>query len=237
MSVEVFDEAGRLLDRRSVADFASGAFLTWYVSHRVRFRFTRIDGTDATVSGIFIDPSDANAPAPLPLPAVAQAKFIGTDYATRGEWSENYGADGFLMSGVPARLPHYARVALNGAQTNLIAMTTTDVRALEREPGSTKIAAAWTEELTDRETHRVTLYVVDYGTTVSSQRVEVLDGENVLDSREIAAVGAGQYLKYEARGTLHFRFSRLTGSQAMASAVFFDTEPSPQRLTALDSRR
>jgi hypothetical protein len=54
--IEVVDtNIGRVLDTRTLSNFAGGAYLVWDVVGPVRFRITRLAGPDATVSAVFLD--------------------------------------------------------------------------------------------------------------------------------------------------------------------------------------
>jgi hypothetical protein len=47
---------GGELDRRSVAGFGDGRWLSWEVRGRVRFTLTALAGPDAVLFGVFLDP-------------------------------------------------------------------------------------------------------------------------------------------------------------------------------------
>jgi subtilisin family serine protease len=55
--VDVSDPTtGAPLDSRTLSNFNSGAYLVWRITGTVRFRFTKLAGYNAVVSGIFVDP-------------------------------------------------------------------------------------------------------------------------------------------------------------------------------------
>lgn len=70
-------ETGTLLTSETIADFAPGRYLTWAVEGQVEFRLTRLEGANAVVSGIFLDP-DTNS---RPTIALAQPQASGPLYA------------------------------------------------------------------------------------------------------------------------------------------------------------
>ena len=80
-TIELYDSSMSLLDSRTVSSFTSGKYLTWNVTGKVTFKIIRTVGTNAVVSGIFLDPG------------VAGNAFIGTDTTTRGDWVGVYGTD------------------------------------------------------------------------------------------------------------------------------------------------
>ena len=56
--IEIQDAVdGRTLDKQTVKDFVNGRYQTWKVQGRLRVVIRKTKGTNATVSGIFLDPS------------------------------------------------------------------------------------------------------------------------------------------------------------------------------------
>jgi hypothetical protein len=54
--IEVLDAAtGAVLDTRMVSGFNSGVWLSWDLTGSVQFRFTRLGGYNAVLSGVFFD--------------------------------------------------------------------------------------------------------------------------------------------------------------------------------------
>lgn len=66
-SVEVTDLAGRNLGSFEVADFANGKYLFLAIQGAVQIKFTKIEGDNAVLSGIFFDPAPAPLNQPIPL--------------------------------------------------------------------------------------------------------------------------------------------------------------------------
>lgn len=55
--IDVVDAAtGKVLDTRTANGFSDGAYLSWTISGKVRFRITGVAGVNAVVSGIFFGP-------------------------------------------------------------------------------------------------------------------------------------------------------------------------------------
>jgi hypothetical protein len=55
-TVEILDgTTGAVLDSRSVSSFASGRYLVWNVSGKVKVRVTRTGGNNAVIEGLFLD--------------------------------------------------------------------------------------------------------------------------------------------------------------------------------------
>jgi hypothetical protein len=58
--VEVLDAAtGAVLDTQTIQSFHGGQYLIWDITGNVRFRFTRLGGSNAVLMGIFFDPVPA----------------------------------------------------------------------------------------------------------------------------------------------------------------------------------
>ena len=89
---------------------------------------------------------------PSPAPSSYTGKFLGLDTETSGNWVGTYGKDGYvLINGdetiTTVRPPYVTSVDVKArSQVGVWAANTTDTRALEQPPGSTKArsAACWT---------------------------------------------------------------------------------------------
>ena len=77
--------------------------------------------------------------------------------------------------------------------------------------------------LTDGQTHRLAIYFLDWDTSSRSQRVDVLDAASgtVLDSRTISSFHNGAYLVWNVTGHVQLRFTKLAGTNAVLSGLFF----------------
>jgi hypothetical protein len=76
----------------------------------------------------------------------------------------------------------------------------------------------------DNQTHKVSLYALDYDHKKRVERIEIVDpatGE-VLSSQEIADFKNGQYLTWDLSDHVQIRITRLAGPTATISALFFD---------------
>jgi len=79
--MDVFDAAtNTLLDTRTISSFSGGTYVKWTITGSVRVRVTRVGGTNAVVSGVFIN---AGVPASQPLPVTPstitlRADLVGT---------------------------------------------------------------------------------------------------------------------------------------------------------------
>lgn len=74
MNIELLDGlSGALLTSQSVTDFGGGQYLTWAVQGHITLRVTRLQGANAVISGLFLDP-DTNA-----RPTIALTRPAGTE--------------------------------------------------------------------------------------------------------------------------------------------------------------
>lgn len=162
------------------------------------------------------------------------ASFLGVDTSTQGNWKGVYGADGYNIINNRAAYPSYATVTPSNQYSCVWARTTADVRGLQkaRPNGTDRLASCWYArsqfsldvDLTDGQTHKVTLYGLDWDSTARSEQIEVLDaltGE-VLDTRTLSSFHDGTYLSWNIRGRVIFRFTKLGGANAVISGIFFD---------------
>ncbi|WP_165249011.1 NPCBM/NEW2 domain-containing protein [Paludisphaera soli] len=227
--IELIDPAtGEVLDVQEVSSFNGGAYLSWTVSGRVQFRFTRLSGHNAVLNGLFIDPAET-AEAPSAPPSTPQGE---RDNATKGSWIGVYGGGGQQMLNNPSGLPSYAQVGIKRALQYTWASSTGDVRALRTADGTRRQASAWYAydsftvdlALTDGRSHKVSLYMLDWDTSQRSQRIELIDpatGE-VLDVQEVSSFNGGAYLSWTVSGRVQFRFTRLSGHNAVLNGLFID---------------
>jgi hypothetical protein len=164
-------------------------------------------------------------------PSGTSATFVKTDTTTAGSWIGTYGADGYTIVGDLSTIPAYAAVTPSGNLSFTWAASTNDTRALQKASSPTdRLAACWYSgtsfnidvNLSDSNTHQVSLYVVNWDST-RSERIDVLDSaNNVLDSRTVPSFSSGQYLVWNVTGHVVFRITNLSGSlNAVVSGLFF----------------
>lgn len=163
--------------------------------------------------------------------------YLGSDSSTQGNWRGAYGSDGYHVIAKSSSYPAYAQVVPAGKQDWIWNDTTSDPRALQTPDGSSRIASCWYGDsftvdinLTDGRTHRLALYVVDWDFNSRSQTVELLDGDTgtVLQSQTVSGFSGGQYLKWDLKGHLKLRFTKLSGFNAVVNGLFF--QPAPAEL-------
>lgn len=164
-------------------------------------------------------------------PPPTNSAFVGLDPATKGNWKNTYGGEGYSIAGGPAALPGYAQLTTPGASFSPWSTSATDQRGLDLGGGA-RVAATWYSatnfsldmNLTDGATHQVAIYALDYDKRSRVQRVEVLDTSgNVLDVRTMAGFTEGQYLVWNLSGHFVIRVTRISGVNAVVSGIFLGT--------------
>lgn len=163
----------------------------------------------------------------------SSATFMQSDSATQGAWRSPYGHDGFAVFSSRISYPSYAQVGLAGSSAWIWSGFTSDARALQKpDSPSDRIAAtiysagAFSIDLNliDGLQHQVALYAMDWDSLGRQETIDVLDASTgtVLSTRSLANFGNGQFLVWRIQGHVTFRITRLAGSNAVLSGVFFD---------------
>jgi len=235
-TIELIDNlTGAVLDTRLLAGFHNGSYLVWNIAGNVSFRITNSnskDFTNAVISGLFFGGAPANT---------SQAAFLAQDTSTQGHWKGKYGADGFDISQDTSAnnpsFPSYAQVSLSSNSNAVWSSSTSDLRALlKAAPNATAgTAGAWfsnqsfsvSVKLNDGQTHRVSLYVVDWDSNARSEMIQVIDNATgaVLDTRSLSNFHDGVYLSWNIKGSVTFKVTNTGPSNAVLSGLFFGEVP------------
>jgi hypothetical protein len=176
-----------------------------------------------------------------PPPSSSTATFVGQDSTTRGTWKGVYGAQGHWLHADARSLPTYAQILVSGGSDHTWDSSTSDTRALQKAGSTTdRIASSWYKpdvfavdvNLTDGQPHKVSIYALDWDSTERIEKVEVLDATTfaVLDTRIIGGFNNGTYLSWILQGHTQLRVTRLSGDNAVLSAIFI--EPAPDSTSA-----
>jgi hypothetical protein len=171
---------------------------------------------------------------PAPTSSPSSAIYLNTDTSTSGNWTGTYGADGYTVFGGSTALPSYATLGVSGNQYwQWEAPGTTDARATQTAAGSSTHEAAcdyasgsftFDLNLTDGQTHRVALYLLDADYRGRSETVQITDAASgtVLSTANVNNFTNGDYFVYNLTGHVKITFSNNTGSlNAVASGIFF----------------
>ena len=168
-------------------------------------------------------------------PVTAAGTFVRTDTTTKGNWRGVYGANGYTVIGDSQVVPPYGGATPSGHTEYIWTTTTSETRALQNNTGTDRVVAAWYAansfnldfNFTDTNTHRVSLYFMDWDNAGRSERVEVIDPSNnaILATTDVSNFAQGKYLTWDLRGKVRLRVNRIVGDNALIEGLFFDTAP------------
>jgi subtilisin family serine protease len=221
--VEVFDaETGVLLDSRRVREFNNGRYVTYELEGHVQVRITNLAGPSAVLSGIFFD-----------QPFNSQARFVGSDVTTLGNWRGPYGSAWPFVIGESTNLPPFLTANIDNVFPYVLHAVGADRRALHRVAmGEHRLVGYWSSptsmtidlDFHDEQVHRLSLYAVDYDRRGRVQRIELVDPDtgNVLATHQMDRFQRGQYLTWDVQNRVQIRVTRLAGPNAVISGLFFD---------------
>jgi hypothetical protein len=172
------------------------------------------------VSGIFFDPI-----------VKSSAVYGGSDSTTQGTWIGKYGAGGQLIADQATIPPTYAVLTLTGDSEGFWA-DTSDPRALQAIGSTQRDAATYYAagnfslgvNLVDGKTHKVSLYLLDWGTTSREETVKIVDAvsKEVLDTESFSGFHAGLWAYWNITGNVLIEVTRTGGVNAVVSGFFFD---------------
>jgi hypothetical protein len=158
---------------------------------------------------------------------------VALDETTKGDWTGKYGSSGYNFPVSGALASPYANVDVSDARIKIWSAITRDSRAVKKAGASLPLrtAAAWygdsfsiDVDVTDDQTHRISLYALDWDGKGRSERIDVVDATTgiVLDSRTVSSFDGGVYLTWEVKGDVRFVINRVAGDDAVISGIFFD---------------
>ena len=165
-------------------------------------------------------------------PPPTAATFVKQDTTTAGNWIGAYGTQGYNVIGGPTLNPSYATVTPAGDFAYTWTTDSSDPRALQT-PGSTaRVAAGWFSDtsftvdvdLTDGQTHDVTLYALDYDYYGRSEQIQITNATTgaVLSTENIANCAGGVYLQWAVSGSVVITFTNTGGPNAVLNGIFLD---------------
>ncbi|HYE31759.1 MAG TPA: glycoside hydrolase family 9 protein [Methylomirabilota bacterium] len=167
--------------------------------------------------------------------AAPSARFLGQDVTTKGTWRGVYGNEGYAVLRHATLNPSYGSWSSPAAASASWADPSSDVRALQKTTGTSRIAASWQGSsakaaldldftMKDLNPHRVSFYMVDFDRKGRSQRVDLIDRttSKVVHSQTVSSFGEGIYLTYEMRGNFRVRITPLSAERAAVSGIFYD---------------
>jgi hypothetical protein len=165
------------------------------------------------------------------------ASFLAADTTTAGSWNGVYGGDGYSVVGGTTNYPSYAQVTPSGQLNWTWAVSTTDTRGPQSAAAaSSRVAACYYSgsrfsldiNLTDGQTHRVALYMVDWDHTSRVQTVTLADavtGTALDGPRTVSNFHNGQWLVWNLSGHVKLMIANAANPNAVMSALCFGPPP------------
>ncbi len=223
--IDILDASDNVVDSQLVSDFGQGKYLFWNLDGNMKIRITRLAGPDAVVSGFFFD-----------TPPGSPAQFLSADRTTSGNWRGRYGFQSAVVLDEPEDyLPPFADVDVLPGNRSLqtVVPVTSDPRAPQLVHSLTNRTVSYLHtttsmtldiNITDNQTHRFSIYALDWDRKDRAERIEMIDPTTgqVLTTNDIADFENGVYLSWNIRGHVQMRITRLAGPTAPISAYFFD---------------
>jgi len=216
--------ANAVLDTENYSNFHGGVYAIWDIKGDVTIEVTDTSGANAVVAGLFFDP---------PPSAAATASYVGTDTSTQGTWSGKYGSTGQLIANDVNNPPSFAAVSLAGDSVYTWNAATTDPRALQAANGAaSRIASAYyaggsfsiNVNLTDGNTHKISLYLVDWDGRTRAETISILDATShvTLNSQSYSSFNGGNWAVWNVTGNVIIQVTDTGGANAVVSGIFLD---------------
>ncbi len=78
--------------------------------------------------------------------------------------------------------------------------------------------------LTDGQSHRIALYLLDWDTTTRAETITIMDAASqaVLDTRSFASFQNGQYAPWTISGNVVIQVTDTAGINAVVTGIFVD---------------
>jgi hypothetical protein len=164
----------------------------------------------------------------------SSATYLGLDTTTQGTWTNHYGSNGYYIASDGNSLPAYATNSMTGDSAWLFATGVTDPRAPQLSSGSpSRLASVFYSNaasfsinlnLTDGQSHRIALYLLDWDTTTRAETITIMDAASqaVLDTRSFASFQNGQYAPWTISGNVVIQVTDTAGINAVVTGIFVD---------------
>ena len=213
-----------VLDTESYSSFNAGEYASWNIQGHVLIQVKSTGTPNSVATGLFFDT------------ILSSAKYLGADTTTQGTWTGKYGTDGYVIANGTSALPSYAAVSETNDKVFTWAKPTSDPRALQVSSGSaSRVASAYYSSgnstftidvnLTDGNTHRVALYLLDWTGSTRAETISVVDLNSniVLDSESYSGFNKGEWAIWNIKGHVLIQVKNTGTPNGVVSALFFDT--------------
>jgi hypothetical protein len=89
--------------------------------------------------------------------------------------------------------------------------------------------------LTDEGTYAISLYLLDWDSTARVERIDVLDVMTgaLLDRRTVSIFNGGIFSTWNITGHVTLAVTRLSGSNSVASGIFFNLKSTAEQILRL----
>jgi Divergent InlB B-repeat domain/PASTA domain len=181
--------------------------------------------------------------APQGTQTTASATYTGLNTIAQGTWTGTFGHDGASIANDannPPTVPSYATLSLTGDSLYTWSSTTTAASALQDYSGASGpgnlIASAYYSgasfninlNLTDGNTHQISLYLLDYDAQGRAETISVLNASTnaVLATQSFSNFTNGEYAIFNVSGNVIIQATDNAGANAVVSGIFFDPVPS-----------
>jgi hypothetical protein len=229
-TVSVVDPlTGAALDSIHFEDCSSGEYVTVDVRNYADIFISPEfpDQFEVPLNGIFFD-------AAPEINSSNQFSLVGMDTITQGDWKSKYGNQGQTVPEFSSNLP--SGVTVNQSNQPWIWESRTfDKRALNRyADDATRIASTWYSSaecvldlnIDTAQPKQIALYMLDWDNAGRVQDVVISDANNTaLLTRRISNFDSGQYLVFNAKGSIRVSAKLVSGPNAVINGVFFGVAP------------
>jgi predicted esterase len=164
------------------------------------------------------------------------ARFLRSDESSRGTWKGVYGEQGYIIPRHRVSFPAFAQFELVAGDDVQWSGQLTEPPAVQKaNSANERLASNFHGEngdplelslaLGDRQSHRLTLYFLDWDSTERRQQIEIFDLESgaLLDRRSIdESFHDGLCLSWLVRGDIRIVITAKAGANPVVSALFLD---------------
>jgi len=163
-------------------------------------------------------------------------KFAGMDVETKGDWEGKYGKEGYMIIGLPNKLPEYmtaSSIQIYNTGHVILKRRDNDSRSLSypgkdgRRIQAIKVSPREIEIdiiITGGMTRKISLYMADFENFGRSTKIEMYnaDTREIILVDEIEKYEEGRYVTYEMCGHINVRLINISNPDVVLSGIFID---------------